>query len=179
MRVIAGLWRGRRIRTPRGRATRPTADRVREALFSILGPVEQADVLDLFAGSGALGIEALSRGAERVVMVDNSRTALEALKRSADILRAERLDIVGRDGLQFLAGSREAFDLVFLDPPYGAELLPKLFPLLPDRLKPGATVYFETDRAAPPPPGWEIIKESRAGAVRFQLAQLAGETSHD
>ena len=175
VRIIGGEWRSRLIAFPPANGLRPTPDRVRETLFNWLGQTLYGKTcLDLFAGSGVLGFEALSRGAERVVMVESARTALEALKRSAESLRAERLEIVGRDGLQFLAGSREAFDLVFLDPPYGAELLPKLFPLLPGRLKPGATVYFETDRVAPAPPGWEIIKESRAGAVRFQLAQLAG-----
>jgi len=176
VRIIGGEWRSRLLSFPISEGLRPTPDRVRETLFNWLGQTLYGKTcLDLFAGSGALGFEALSRGAERVVMVENSRPAMEALKRNAETLKATRLEIVARDAMQFLAGSGEQFDIIFLDPPYRADLLPRLFPLLEDRLKPDGTVYLENDRAVEPPPGWKITKESRAGTVRFQLARLAGQ----
>lgn len=180
VRIIGGEWRSRLVSFPVSEGLRPTPDRVRETLFNWLGQALYSKTcLDLFAGSGALGFEALSRGADRVVMVENSRLAIEALKRNAEALKAARLEIVARDAVQFLAGSRERFDIIFLDPPYGAELLPRLFSLLPDRLKPDGTVYFENDRAAEPPSGWIITRQSRAGTVRFQLARLAGREGEE
>jgi 16S rRNA (guanine966-N2)-methyltransferase len=127
MRVVAGTYRGRRLQAPRGRATRPTADRVREALFSLLGPVEGLAALDLFAGSGALGIEALSRGAAASTFVDSSAAAVEAVRAnlarlpgpdSEDHLPAE---VVRADWRRFLRGAAakgRTWDLVFCDPPY-------------------------------------------------------------
>ena len=176
VRIIGGQWKSRVLTFAAADGLRPTPDRVRETLFNWLGQTLYGKTcLDLFAGSGALGFEALSRGAERVVMVESARSAIEALRRNAELLRAERLEIVSRDALPFLANNRERFDLIFLDPPYEADLLPRLFPLLSDRLQPDGTVYFESDRPATVPPGWRITKESRAGKVRFQLAERAGQ----
>lgn len=119
MRIIAGHAKGRRIHGPPGRDTRPMTDRVREAVFSALGgAVDGADVLDLFAGSGSIGLEALSRGAERAVFVERSRPALEVLRSNI-----ERVGLGGEvhraDVATYLAGAEEPFDLVFVDPPYG------------------------------------------------------------
>lgn len=176
VRIIGGEWRSRLIAFPDAGDLRPTPDRVRVTLFNWLGQTLHGKTcLDLFAGSGALGFEALSRGAQRVVMVESARLAIDALKRNAETLHAERLEIVSRDGPSFLAATRERFDVIFLDPPYRTDLLPALFPLLPDRLQPGGTVYFEIDRLAAAPPGWKIIKQSRAGTVRFQLVQWLGK----
>jgi 16S rRNA (guanine966-N2)-methyltransferase len=116
MRVIAGELRGRRLHAPRGSAVRPTADRVREAIFSILGDIGGTRVLDLFCGTGALGIEAVSRGAESAVLVD-SRTAV-AHRNVASLGLAERIDVVRADALRYLKRQQSRFDLVFCDPPY-------------------------------------------------------------
>jgi 16S rRNA (guanine966-N2)-methyltransferase len=154
VRVIAGRFGGRSLIAPRGRATRPTSDRVREALFSILGDaVAGARVLDLFAGSGALGLEALSRDASEVTFVDSSVAAVAAIRRNLQTLGVEA-NVRRQDALAYLgAASRDArqYDLVFLDPPYrrasdlGRELSVALAPLLTA----GARVVAESDRRAP------------------------------
>jgi 16S rRNA (guanine(966)-N(2))-methyltransferase RsmD len=151
VRVVAGRFGGRRLVAPPGDATRPTSDRVREALFSVLGPtVEGARVLDLYAGSGALGIEALSRGAAAAVFVDRSRAAITAIRANLDALGIEA-DVRRRNAREAVlaaARSREAYDLVFLDPPYrrAAELGRELSEALPAVLAPGARVVSESDR---------------------------------
>ena len=117
LRVVAGTLGGRRLYTPVGARTRPTADRVREALFSILGPVDGLRVLDLFAGSGALGIEALSRGAASATFVDSSSQAVAAVRRNLEALGVEG-EVGRRDALRWLAGAEGPYDLVFADPPY-------------------------------------------------------------
>src|ERR687898_24978 len=117
VRVIAGEFKGRRLHTARGAGTRPTADRVREALFSMLGDVSGARVLDLYAGSGALGIEALSRGAEAAVFLERDDRALAALKWNLDAVGAEA-EVRSQDALRFMAHPEGVFDLVFCDPPY-------------------------------------------------------------
>ena len=154
MRIVAGRWGGRRLTTPKGLATRPTSDRVREALFSILGDrVQDARVLDLFAGSGALGLEALSRGAGRATFVERAPAAAAALRANVAALGADA-EVVRADALRWLraasAGERQ-YDLVFLDPPYrrAARLGARLSELLPAVLAPGAVVVAESDRRAP------------------------------
>jgi 16S rRNA (guanine966-N2)-methyltransferase len=155
MRVIAGRLGGRRLRAPAGRGTRPTSDRVREALFAMLDDVGGARVLDLFAGTGALGIEALSRGAAHAVFVEHRPPAvralsanLEALELGADVAEIRRADAI--KALQSARERAETYDLVFIDPPYsqagawGRELSTALPPLL----SPGARVVVESDRRA-------------------------------
>ena len=152
--MIAGRYGGRRLRAPRGDATRPTADRVREALFSILGDrVEDALVLDLFAGSGALGLEALSRGARSATFVDSAPAALAALRANVAALDADG-EVVRADALRWLraaSGRSRQYDLVFLDPPYRrAETLgAELSAALPAVLAAGALVVSESDRRTP------------------------------
>ena len=153
VRVIAGSRRGARLTAPRGRAVRPTSDRVREALFSILGEINGARVLDLFAGSGALAIEALSRGAAQATLVDSSPAAIAAIRRNLDSLGITA-EVTRQPATAFLerarAGARQ-YDLVFLDPPYrhtsglGAQLSAALQPVL----APGARLVVESDRRAP------------------------------
>jgi 16S rRNA (guanine966-N2)-methyltransferase len=174
MRVVAGRFGGRSLVAPRGRATRPTSDRVREALFSILGDtVSGARVLDLFSGSGALAIEALSRGASEAVLVDSSAAAVAAMRRNLASVGAEA-DVRRQDALAYLRGaSRDArqYDLVFLDPPYrhasalGRELSVALAPLL----DPGARVVAESDRRAPIELDLELLDERRYGDTLIRI----------
>jgi len=153
VRVVGGRLGGRTLYAPRGPAIRPTPERVREALFSILGPVEGLRVLDLFAGSGALGIEAVSRGAGQVTFVDSAHRAAEAIRRNLLSLEIDT-EIRHQSAADFLQQAREErrqYDLVFLDPPYGhaPRLGPKLSVALTPVLAAGARAVAESDRRAP------------------------------
>jgi 16S rRNA (guanine966-N2)-methyltransferase len=175
VRIVGGAWRSRRIRVPDRPGLRPTADRVRETLFNWLGQeLSGLACLDLFAGSGALGFEAASRGAARVVLVEADRAALAALAESRTALGAAQVEIVAGDALAFLARSRERFDVVFLDPPFRQNAVPDLLARLPPRLAPGARVYVEG--AAPVEAGapWRELKRARAGQVSYQLLRWEG-----
>ena len=169
MRVVAGTRGGRRITAPKGRDVRPTSDRVREALFSILGErVEGARVLDLFAGTGALGIEALSRGAAQATFVDRDTAAVRA---NLDALELDG-EVHRRDAEAFLRTAAGEYDLVFLDPPYreAGRLGPKLADTLPAVLAPGALVVSESDRRDPLHlPGLETLDERRYGDTLIRL----------
>jgi 16S rRNA (guanine966-N2)-methyltransferase len=175
VRVIAGRFGGRSLLAPRGRATRPTSDRVREALFSILGPdlLDGARVLDLFAGSGALGIEALSRGASGAVFVDSSSVAVAALRRNLDALGIDA-EVRRQDALAYLrSASRDArlYDLVFLDPPYrhARALGPELSTALRPVLAPNARVVAESDRRAPLELDLTLLDERRYGDTLIRI----------
>ena len=174
MRVIAGRHGGRRLQAPAGDATRPTSDRVREALFSILGDrVRGARVLDLYAGSGALGIEALSRGAASATFVDDAPAALRVLRDNLEAL-GEDAEVVRADALRWLrTASRRArqYDLVLLDPPYkeAATLGPALGAALPAVLARGALVVAESDRRAPLELGIPVIDDRRYGDTRIRI----------
>jgi 16S rRNA (guanine966-N2)-methyltransferase len=176
MRVIAGRFGGRRLKAPRGRATRPTSDRVREALFSMLGDVSGARVLDLFAGSGALGIEALSRGAASAVFAERDRTALAALEANLSALDigAEQAQLRPGDALAALRGARaraETYDLVFVDPPYGRarELGEALAAMLPPLLAPAARVVVEAGRRHPAELGLPVQTQRRYGDTTITI----------
>jgi 16S rRNA (guanine(966)-N(2))-methyltransferase RsmD len=174
MRVIAGRWGGRRLQAPPGQATRPTSDRVREALFSVLGErVAGARVLDLFAGSGALGIEALSRGATGATFVDSAPAAVRALRANLAVLGADA-DVRRQDVARFLAGAPTAarqYDLVFLDPPYrlAGRLGGTLSPILPAALAPGAVVVAESDRRSPLELDLPLHDERRYGDTLIRI----------
>lgn len=149
MRIIAGIRKGARIAAPRGMRTRPTADRVREAVFSILGDVSGLKVLDLFAGSGALGLEALSRGAAGAVMVESRLNAVRAISANIDKLKLENARISRRDYLVFLKGAAkkgDRYDLIFVDPPYRMHRViePHLAEWLPRAGSPGGRVVVES-----------------------------------
>lgn len=184
VRIIGGLWKGRKLRFAAGAALRPTPSRVRETLFNWLGPsIEGSDCLDLFAGSGALGFEALSRGARSLTLVDNDRRAAESLRRNAALLGAERFAVRKQGASAFLrqAASDGVFvsdepigswDCIFLDPPFTSGLLAKALALLGEGqlLKPDGRVYFEARRNTPLDlQGWHIDREGHAGDCRFGL----------
>jgi len=172
VRIVGGELRGRRIDVPALAGVRPTPDRVRETLFNWLGQrLDGAACLDLFAGSGALGFEAASRGAARVVMVEADRGAAAALRRSRDQLGAAAVEIVAGDAFVYLARGGERFDVVFLDPPFRQNALPALLAALPARLQPGARVYVEGAQPAVAAAPWRELKRSRAGQVSYQLLQ--------
>jgi 16S rRNA (guanine966-N2)-methyltransferase len=173
VRIVAGRWGGRTLVAPRGSSTRPTSDRVREALFSILGSIEGDRVLDLFAGSGGLGLEALSRGAAHAVFVDSSSAAVAALRRNLDALGAEA-EVRRQDALAYLrSASRDArlYDLVFLDPPYrhASALGPELSTALGPVLVPGARVVAESDRRAPLELDLTLLDERRYGDTLIRI----------
>ena len=177
LRIIAGRWRGRRLEFPATEGLRPTSDRVRETLFNWLAPmITGARCLDLFAGSGALGIEALSRGASHVVMVDNNTTVVSQLHDHLATLHAQNAQIIHANALGYLQSVPEqGFDVVFLDPPYHKNLLAPCCELLrcPGWLKPGAHIYLETERDLPLTMlalNWRVIRSKSAGQVSYHLA---------
>jgi len=170
VRIVGGLWRSRLIRFVEREGVRPTPDRVRETLFNWLGQtLEGMLCLDLFAGSGALGLEAASRGAQRVVMVERDHAAAAAIRDNLAQFGGGPVELHIADALEFLREDRARYDVIFLDPPFLADYWPKLWPLLPERMRPDALVYCESARVLDPPQGWEIHKSGRAGQVRFQL----------
>jgi 16S rRNA (guanine(966)-N(2))-methyltransferase RsmD len=174
MRIVAGRWGGRRLTSPKGAATRPTADRVREALFSILGArVEAARVLDLFAGSGALGLEALSRGAAEATFVDSSPAAIGAVHANLEALGATA-EVRRADAVRFLRaapGQARQYDLVLLDPPYrlAARLGRELSEALPAVLAAHALVVSESDRRAPLALDLPVTDERRYGDTLIRI----------
>ena len=174
VRIVGGAWKSRLIAFPPKKDLRPTPDRVRETLFNWLGQdLTGRSCLDLFAGSGALGFEAASRGARRVVMVENDPEILRALAASRTALDATGVELRKGDALQFLNQDTELYDVVFADPPFKAGYWPRLAPLLPPRLAPGALVYYESATSPELPPGWETWRQGRAGQVTYQLLKWA------
>ena len=173
VRIIGGKWRSRVLRFPPAAQLRPTPDRVRETLFNWLGQrLDGLACLDLFAGSGALGFEALSRGAARAVMVESDRAAAQALRENAKALEAGGVEVVHRDALAYLKEPGEKFDVAFVDAPYASDLARRAMDRLPARLKPGARVYVETAQPLEAGPPWAALREDRAGAVRYALFEL-------
>jgi len=173
MRVVAGRFKGHPLRAPR-RATRPTLDRVREALFSMLGPLDGLAVLDLYAGSGALGIEALSRGAARATFVDSDAAAARAVRDNLERTRAENAHVVRSDALGFLRNAgrrRERWDLVFCDPPYrlAARLGEPLSRMLEPVLAPEARVVCESSHRQPLELNLPLERERRYGDTRIAV----------
>ena len=175
LRIVAGKWRSRLLPVADESGLRPTSERIRETLFNWLAStIEGSRCLDLYAGSGALGLEALSRGASEVVFVENSAVAVAVLKESVTALDAAGARIQKTDALEYLQGDPEPFDIVFLDPPFAADLLEDLCRLLGERdwLAAGARVYLEQDHDRPLPrlpDGWTVLKQKTAGKVRYML----------
>jgi 16S rRNA (guanine966-N2)-methyltransferase len=176
VRIIAGEWRGRPLAAPEGRATRPTADRAREGLFSMLqsrlGSFEGLRVADLFAGSGALGLEALSRGVAHCLFVDNDRAAVEAIRRNVSTFGAGERTEIRSQAVEYASPPPAPFDLLFLDPPYASGLAEMALARVanPAWLAPGAILSLETDGNRPPPPsGFSIEAERRFGKAHILL----------
>ncbi|MGH8719585.1 MAG: 16S rRNA (guanine(966)-N(2))-methyltransferase RsmD [Burkholderiales bacterium] len=174
VRIIGGIWRSRVITFPARAGLRPTPDRVRETLFNWLGQnLTGRRCLDLFAGSGALGFEAASRGAAQVVMVDRDREVCSALEKSARALNATQVTIACEDALGFLARDRRHFDVIFLDPPYASNAFVKILPLVPRHLSEEGVLYVESSAAHLLSDDWQVLREQRAGQVRFLIARCA------
>jgi 16S rRNA (guanine966-N2)-methyltransferase len=179
LRIIGGKWRGRRVQFPPLPELRPSPDRVRETLFNWLAPViEGARCLDLFAGSGALGLEAASRGAAYVVLVDRDARVRAALEASVARLGGD-VDIACDDAFAWLARGGGVFDVVFVDPPFSEGLAARACAALAASglLAPGARVYVESEvEAGAPelPAGWMLLRSRRAGRVGYHLAQAPG-----
>ena len=174
VRIIGGDWRSRRISFPDHESLRPSADRVRETLFNWLGQdLGGQRCLDLFAGSGALGFEALSRGAACVVMVEKSRRVCEALRRNAGLLAPNNLQLHCADALEFAtvaaADAAARFDVVFLDPPFRSTLVAQALPRVAPLLRPQARVYVESATAFAASGGWRILRQGHAGQVHYTL----------
>jgi 16S rRNA (guanine966-N2)-methyltransferase len=172
VRIIGGEFRGRRLGVVARPDLRPTPDRVRETLFNWLGQrLDGLSCLDLFAGSGVLGFEAASRGAARVVMVENDREAFAALGEYRDLLGARQVELAFGDALDYLRRSKEAFDVVFLDPPFRQNALASALGELPGRLSAGGRVYVEAPAPLDVQPPWRELKRARAGQVSYQLLE--------
>ncbi len=176
LRIVAGKWRSRLLPIPDVEGLRPTSERIRETLFNWLGPrVYGTRCLDLYAGTGALGLEALSREASQVVFVESSTRALQGLRKSIQTLEAEGADVVQGDAFEYLRRSEpESFDIVFLDPPFSDNSTDDLCRLIAERrlLRPGGFIYIEQDRqsALPDlPEGWQVTRSKTAGNVRYSL----------
>jgi 16S rRNA (guanine966-N2)-methyltransferase len=179
MRVVAGIHKGRRLSAPRGRSTRPTADRVRESVFNLLGPVEGARVLDLYAGSGALGIEALSRGAGAATFVDSDARAIAAVRANLERLGVEQGHAVKASVPSFLrsaARAAERWDLVFCDPPYrlAPRLAPELGKLLPPVLEAEARIVCESSHRQPLGLALPLVSERRYGDTMIAIYACPG-----
>ena len=179
LRIVAGKWRSRLLDIADVPGLRPTSERIRETLFNWLAPsIQGARCLDLFAGTGALGFEALSRGATTVVFVDNSRRATRAIEKSAKTLNATGALVHCTDAEDYLrTARREPFDIVFLDPPFADDRLDDLCRLIDQLglLAPGGLVYLEQDRAKPGielPERWSLLKDKTAGNVRYMLVEV-------
>ncbi len=169
LRIIGGTWRSRIIHFPAVGGLRPTPDCVRETVFNWLGQdLSGKTCLDLFSGSGALGFEALSRGAHKVVMVEKNRQAFQALRENAQKLGGQNLELVHADALQFVSSDRNAYHVIFLDPPFRNDYLPGVMAVLPQRLAKEGLVYVESGNGCEAP-GWEVWRQGRAGKVNYQL----------
>lgn len=191
LRIIAGKWRSRKLVFPDVEGLRPTADRVRETLFNWLqDTIAREDCLDLFAGSGACGTEALSRGARHVTFVDSSAAAIRAIRANLDVLQADGYELVCEDSLRWLQGralsgvtQQPLYGLVFIDPPFATDLLARSAAALEESglLRDDALVYLEWASDIPSvglPANWQMLKSKRAGAVYFCLYQRKAHDSH-
>jgi len=169
VRIIAGEKKGHRIAAPRGVTTRPTSDFVRETAFNLIGPVDGATVLDVFAGSGALGLEALSRGAERATFVESDRDACRTINANLDKLRL-KATVLCQDALRALAAERAAYDLVLADPPYDYAGLDRLGPQLRRVLAPDGLLVYQSDaRTEPEIEGLRVRASRKYGSARLTL----------
>jgi 16S rRNA (guanine966-N2)-methyltransferase len=176
VRIVAGSCRGAKIFAPKGLDTRPTSDRVREAAFNLVGPVDGASVLDLYAGSGAMGLEALSRGAASAVFVESDRDACRTIERNLEKLSLRGAEVACRDVLRFLAAERRRFDLILVDPPYDVveSVAVRLATYLPAVLAESGVVVLESSsRLEPELPPLALRTSRRYGSARVSLFEAA------
>ncbi|PIJ51150.1 16S rRNA (guanine(966)-N(2))-methyltransferase RsmD [Erwinia sp. OLTSP20] len=177
IRIIGGQWRGRKLPVPDSDGLRPTTDRVRETLFNWLMPVMAgARCLDCFAGSGALGLEALSRYASQATLLELQRPVAQQLEKNCQALGTRDAAVINTDALNWLSQRGEAYDVVFIDPPFRKGLLQQMLPLLEDHgwLSAEAMVYIESEIESGPPPvpvNWHLYREKIAGQVAYRLYQ--------
>lgn len=178
VRIVGGTHRSRLIDVPDAIGLRPTPDRVRETLFNWLGQdLDDLRCLDLFAGTGALGFEAASRGAAKVVMVESAPKVMSNLRTAQTQLKFDNVQLIAGDGLKFLQTTQEQFDVIFLDPPYRQGWLDRIAPHLRRVLAPGARVYLEAEAAIDGFATLSLLKSGKAGQVHYRLFALppAGE----
>ena len=179
VRIIGGDWKRTPLPVPELEGLRPTPDRVRETLFNWIEHLQHRNwtgrrCLDLFAGTGALGFEAASRGAAEVTMVESHPAAIRQLQASCDKLQATSIKVLRGDAMRQLPALSGPYDLIFLDPPYGLQLLPELLPRCARLLRPGGLVYAESDQPFAEPradwlQGWQVVRADKAGQVYFGL----------
>jgi 16S rRNA (guanine966-N2)-methyltransferase len=162
------------IAFPDAEGLRPTPVRVRETLFNWLGQTLYGrSCLDLFAGSGALGFEAASRGATHITMVEKNSAVYRALQDNLKKLACTQVSLHCQDGLEFASRDVQRYDVIFLDPPFQSDYLPKLLELLPQRLREHGVIYVESGAAINPPPSWQTIKSGKVGQVHYSLLRIA------
>ncbi len=174
IRITGGEWRSRLVQVADAPGLRPTPDRVRETLFNWLGQdLDGLSCLDLFAGSGILGFEAASRGADHVALVEHSRPAFAALEKHAEAFACPRLELFCCDALKFAPPAGRRFDLLFLDPPYGQDWLAGVESRLAELAAPGARLYAEAEKPLERLGPWSVTRQGRAGQVFFHLLEQA------
>lgn len=174
VRIIGGLWRGRKLSFPGKMDLRPTPNRIRETLFNWLGQnLSGQTCLDLFAGSGALGFEAASRGAQQVVMVESDHAVFQKINKNKTLLAAEQVKPVMMKALDFLAANSERFNIIFLDPPYRLNMLPELLTVIPAHLAEHGLVYIENNDTFSHGAEWTPWRSKKAGSVHYQLLEQA------
>lgn len=170
IRINAGVWRSRLLKFPDAEGLRPTPERVRQTVFNWLGQdLTSKNCLDLFAGTGAFGFEALSRNAKSVLMIENAAIAYKSLLQNQTLLNAQNCQIHHLDALQFLSQNTQKFDIIFCDPPYNKDWFSKLLPLLNQHLAPDGIVYVEAEFEVLDMDAWQIIKQNKAGNVYYHL----------
>ncbi len=186
VRINAGEWRSRILKFPDATGLRPTPERVRQTVFNWLGQDLTGFIcLDLFAGTGVMGFEALSRGATSVTLIEKSTPAYRALIENKQLLKADQAQIFHQDAMRFIEGNTLKFNLIFLDPPYHQEWLPKILPLLPKYLSADGFIYVEAEYAldkaletmTEAAKAWQVIKQSKAGNVFYHLLKLSNDVS--
>ncbi|HSR02420.1 MAG TPA: 16S rRNA (guanine(966)-N(2))-methyltransferase RsmD [Methylophilaceae bacterium] len=170
VRINSGVWRSRLLKFPDAEGLRPTPDRVRQTVFNWLGQDLTGLVcLDLFAGTGCMGFEALSRNAKQLTMVEYSKPVVAALKQNQGLLKADNCQIINSDAMQFLASNTQLFDLIFCDPPYQKKWLDKLLPIIGNHLKEDGVLYAEAEYSLQSNEQWEVFKHGKAGNVYYHL----------
>lgn len=174
VRINSGEWRSRLIKFPDAEGLRPTPERVRQTVFNWLGQdLTGMNCLDLFAGTGVMGFEALSRNAKTAVMVEKTPFVYKAILDIKSTLKADAAQVLNIDAMSFLEKNRQLFDVIFLDPPYSQGWLDKVLPLLPAHLSKEGVIYAEAEYAIQPNDTWQVLKQSKAGNVFYHLIKLA------